>query len=244
MPVMKFYAPYEAGFLPCEVMAYMLYPADEELRNAYLKQKMAEYTLFCSREDGLEFVPIEVLEDLLTSRSIASTDDMKSIAIQGSIAGEMLLTLIKLDASVKEASVEKAITYCQHYLHGAQAPSGKKIAHQKRTLRRAWSGFKPVAHLWAAFQIHVHSPPENLSMPINPNSYLLQLSLANELGKLAQKLSSKNAAKPIFSSNELWTLPSSVELPRCTFRSPGLDEQELEWLRRNHKSSSVSKYDN
>lgn len=242
MPVMKFHEPYEAAFLPCEVMAYMLCPADEELRNAYLKQKMAQYTLFCSREDGLEFVPIEVCEDLVESIAAAKTDEMESIAVHGSIAGEILQTLIKMAASGKEASVNKAITYGSHYFREARDSLGGKISHSESSLWRAWSGFKPVAHLWAAFQIHVHST-ENLSMPINPNSYLQQLSLANELGKLAQKLTSKNAKKPIFSSDELWTLPSSVELPRCTFRSRGLDEQELEWLRRNHKSSSVSKYD-
>lgn len=242
MPVMKFQEPYEAAFLPCEVMAYMLYPADEELRNAYLKLKMAEYTLFCSREDGLEFVPIEVCEDLLASRSIASTDDMKSIAIQGSITGEMLLTLIKLAASGEEPSVYKAITYGSHYFHEARDSLGGEISHSESSLRRAWSGFKPVAHLWAAFQIYVHST-ENLSMPINPNLYLQQLSLANELGKLAQKLSSKHAPRPIFSSSELWTLPSSVELPKCELKPHGLEEQELKWLRRNHNMSSASKKD-
>lgn len=244
MPMMKFHQPYEAAFLPCEVTAYMLHPVDEKRRNAYLAQKNAEYSLHCAREDKRESVPIEVLEFLLENPYTAITGEMESIAIQGSIAGEMLLTLVELAASGKEASVYKAITYGSHYFREARDSLGEEISHSKTSLRRAWSGFKTVAHLWAAFQIHVNSPSENLSMPINPNSYLLQLSLANELGKLAQKLSSKNAAKPIFSSNELWTLPSSVELPKCTFMPPGLDEQELEWLLRNHRSSSVSKYDN
>ncbi len=243
MPVMKFHSPYELAFLPFEVTAYMLYPADEKLRNAYLARKNAEYSLRCAREDKRESVPIEVLEFLLENPYTAITGEMESIAIQGSIAGEMLLILIELAASGKEASVYKAITYGSHYFREARDSSGEEISHSKTSLRRAWSGFKTVAHLWAAFQIHVHSPG-NLSIPINPNSCLQQLSLANELGKLAQKLSSKHAPKPIFSSNELWTLPSSVELPKCTFMPPGLNEQELEWLLRNHRSSSVSKYDN
>jgi hypothetical protein len=242
MPVMKFHAPYEAAFLPFEVTAYMLHPADEKLRNAYLARKMAEYTLRCASEDGLESIPVEVLKDLLESPASAGTDAMESLSIRGSVAGEILLNLIKLTASGEDASVNKAIHLGAQYFQEARNSSGGRIASGERSIRRAWSAYMPVAHFWAALQIHVQSTA-NLATPISPDSYLQQLSLGNELGKLALKLTSKNAREPICTSNELWTLPSSAELPKCAFRCHGLDEREREWLR-SYKAPSVSKYDN
>lgn len=242
MPMMKFHAPYEAAFLPFEVTAYMLHPVDEKLRNAYLARKMAEYTLLCAREDRRESIPVEVLENLLESPASAGTDAMESLTIRGSVAGEILLNLIKLTASGEDASVNKAIHLGTQYFHEAQNSLGGKISPSERSIRRAWSAYMPVAHFWAALQIHVQSAA-NLATPINPDSYLQQLSLGNELGKLALKLTSKNAREPICTSNELWTLPCSVDLPKCAFRCHGLDEQEREWLR-SYKAPSASKYDN
>ncbi|HBP5066444.1 TPA: hypothetical protein L5645_006453 [Pseudomonas aeruginosa] len=241
MPVMKFHSPYEAAFLPIEVTAYMLYPADEKLRNAFLTRKMAEYTVFCASEDGLESIPIEVSKDLLETPATAGADAMESLALRGAVAGEILLNLIKLNASGEDASVNKAIHLGAKYFREAQNSLENKIASGQSSIRRAWSAFMPVAHFWAALQIRVQSSA-NLATPITPDSYLQELSLATELGKLAPKLTSKNARKPVRPPNKLWTLPCSVELPSCTFRCHGLDEQERDCLR-SYKAPSISKYD-
>ena len=238
---MKLHAPYDAAFLPFDIAAYMLYPADENLRNAFLARKMAEYTLRSASEDGLESVPVEVLKDLLESPASAGIDAMESLAIRGSVAGEILMNLIKLSASGEEASVNKAIHLGAHYFQEARNSLGGRIAPGERSIRRAWSAYMPVAHFWTALQIHAQSTA-NIATPISPDSYLQQLSLANELGKLAPKLTSKNAREPICAPNELWTLPCSVELPGCTFKCHGLDEHEREWLR-SYKAPSPSKYD-
>ena len=134
MPVMRFHAPYEAAFLPFEVTAYMLHPADEKLRNAYLARKMAEYTLHCANEDGLESVPVEILKDLLESPAPAGMDAMESIAIRGSVAGEILLNLIKLSASDEDASVNKAIHLGAQYFQEAQNSAEKRIAPSDRSI--------------------------------------------------------------------------------------------------------------
>lgn len=241
MPVMRFHAPYEAAFLPFEVTAYMLHPADEKLRSAYLARKMADYTLLCANEDGLESVPVEILKDLLESPAPAGMDAMESIAIRGSVAGEILLNLIKLSASGEDASVNKAIHLGAQYFQDAQNSAEKRIAPSDRSIRRAWSAYMPAAHLWAALRIHIQST-ENLATPISPDLYLQQLSLATELGKLVPTLTSKNAKEPTLTPNDLWTLPYFVELPGCTFKCRGLDEHEREWLR-CYKAPSVSKYD-
>ena len=207
----------------------------------YFTRKMAEYTLFCASGDGLESVPVEVLKDLLESPATAGADAMESLAIRGAVAGEILLNLIKLNASGEDASVNKAIHLGAQYFQEARNSLGGKISPGERSIRRAWSAFMPVAHFWAALQIHVQSTA-NLATPISSDSYLQQLSLGNELGKLAPKLTSKNAREPICTPNALWTLPCSVELPSCTFRCHGLDEQERDWLR-NYRAPSISKFD-
>ena len=241
MPLMKLHEPYDAAFLPLEVTAYMLHPADETMRKAYHARKTAEYTLLCAREDGLESIPMEVLTNLLESPIYTETDAMESLAIRGSVAGEILLNLIKLSASGEDASINKAIHLGGQYFQEARNSLGGRIAPGERSIRRAWSAYMPVAHFWAALQIHVQSTT-NLATPISPASYMQQLSLGNELGKLAPKLTSRNAKEPICTPNELWTLPYSVELPECTFRCQGLDEHERARLR-SYKAPSVSKYD-
>src|SRR3990167_1652254 len=134
MPLMKFHAPYDAAFLPFEVTAYMLHPADETMRNAYLARKMAEYTLLCAREDGLESIPVEVLKNLLESPTNKETDAMESLAIRGSVAGEILLNLIKLSASGEDASINKAIHLGAQYFQEAQNSAEKRIAPSDRSI--------------------------------------------------------------------------------------------------------------
>lgn len=238
---MKFHATYEAGFLPCEVAAYMLHPTDEELRNTYLSRKMAEYTLFCATEDGLESVPTEVLKDLLESPGSAQANAVEYLSIMGSVAGELLLNLIKLSASDEEASVGKAIHLGAPYFKEAKNSLGARISPSKSSIQRAWSAYKPVAHFWAALRIHIQATA-NPSTTISPDSYLQLLSLAHELGKLAPTLTSTHAGAPIYSPDVLWTIPNFVELPGCTFNCLGLDDQEREHLR-GYKAPSVRKYD-
>lgn len=241
MPVMKFHAPYEAGFLPCEVTAYMLHPADEKLRNAYLTKKMAEYTLFCATEDGLESVPTEVLKGLLESHDSAQANAVEKLSIMGSVAGELLLNLIKLSASDEEASVGKAIHLGAPYFKEAKNSLGGRISPSKSSIQRAWSAYKPVAHFWAALRIQVQATA-NPATPISPDSYLQQLSLANVLGKLAPTLTSTHAGAPIYSQDVLWTLPNFVDLPGCAFNCLGLDDHEREWML-EYTAPSASKYD-
>lgn len=242
MPAMKLQEPFEAALLPFEVSAYMLHPSNEKRRKAYFARKRAEYWVFRASEDGLESVPVNALKDLLENPITAVEDEIESLTIQGSVAGEILLNLIKLSANGEDASVNKAIHLGAQFFQEAKNSLGGEVeASGDRSIRRAWSAYKPVAHFWAALQIHSQStvPP---STPINWDSYLQQLSLGNELGKLAPKLTSKNARRPVLSQNDLWTLPCFVELPGCVFRCDGLDEQEKDWLR-NYKAPSIKKYD-
>lgn len=241
MPVMKFHAPYESAFLPVEVAAYMLHPSDENQRRAYLVRMMAEYTLWCANEDGLETVLVEVLKDLLEIAASTKTDTMESLTLRGSVAGEILLNLIKLNASGEEASVNKAIHLGAQYFQEAQNSLGGSIAPSESSIRRAWSAYMPVAHFWAALRIHVQST-ENVSAPISPDLDLQQLSLATELGKLAPTLTSRNASKLICTPDDLWTLPHLIELPSCIFKCHGLEEDDLERLR-CYTAPSVSRYD-
>jgi len=241
MPVMKFYAPDEAGFLPCEVGAYMLYPTSAKLRNAYLAQNMAGYTLFLADEDELESVPKEVLKALLESLDCIRVDRFEKLSIMGSVAGEILLNLIKLSASGEEASVGRATDLGSPYFQEARNSLGGRIASSDSSIERAWKDYKFVAHFWAALRIHVQATA-NPATPISPDSYLQLLSLANELGKLAPTLTSKHAGAPIYSSDVLWTLPNFIELPGCTFNCHGLDEQEQERLR-TYTAKSASKSD-
>lgn len=205
----------------------------------YLAQKKAEYTLYCADEDGIERVPTKVLRELLEISGSTYTHDMENLCLQGAVAGEILLNLIKLNASDEEASVNKAIRLLDLYFKDAKNFLGSSIASSLSSIRRAWSDYKYVAHFWAALRIHVESA-ENLAAPIGPDSYLQLLSLATALGKLAPTLSSTHAPKRIYKPDSLWVLPHFVQLPNCSFKCHGLDHHERAWIRK-YKAPSVSK---
>ncbi|MNF58839.1 hypothetical protein D3C84_404110 [compost metagenome] len=209
MPAIKFYAPYEAPFLPFNITAYMLFPKDENLRESYMAQKLAEYTLFCADEDQIDSVPIEILKGLLINRNQANPDIRENIVLSGSTAGHILLNLIKLDASGEEASVNKAIYLGAEYFADAENAAGGKIASSdERHIRRAWSSHKSVAHFWAALQVQIQTDTKLTGID-STDLYLRLPSLAKELSKIAITLTNKNAKGPIFKPDELWTQSSS-----------------------------------
>lgn len=242
MPTMNFHSSFEAAFLPFEVAAYMLYPSDEKLRNAFLAQKMADFALHCSIEDELESVPIDILKDLLENPEKSGMDTIEKFVIRGSIAGEILLYLIKLSVSNEDPSVGMAIHLGTHYFSGVKNTSGRRIASSKRTIWRIWSNYKSVAHFWAALQLHFQSTFD-LSNPSDSDSLLQLLSLANELGELARTLESKRSKEAAYAQDELWSLPYFIELSGCEFRCHGLNEQERVWMR-NYTALSPNKNEN
>jgi hypothetical protein len=241
MPEIKSYAPYETFFLPFDITAYMLFPNDNDLRESYLALKLAEYKLFCAEEDEIDSVPIEILEGLLSNRNQYKPHNSESNVLYGSIAGHILLNLLKLDVSGEGASVNKAIYLGAGYFADAENAAGGKIASSnERNIRRAWSSHKSVANLWAALQIQIQTDIL-FTGGSSADSFRRQLSLAKVLSRLAVKLTSKNAKGPIFAPHEIWTIPESIQLPTCRFKCQGLDRSDREMLK-NYKVTSASKY--
>lgn len=246
MPVMKFHAPYEAAFLPFEVTAYMLHPDNETKRNAYLALKMAEYTDFYTTQDGIDSPFLDVIKDLVEKTAPTIQEPMKILCREGTVAGEILLYQIKLSVSHEDPSVGMAKhlaakKLAAQYFSDLKKTDREKISNGNRTLWRRWSTYNSVAHLWAALQIQIQLTPD-LSNLSSWDSYLKQLSLANELGKLKKTLKSNRAKQTDDADDAIWTLPSFVELPGCLFRCHGLDEEEREWML-DYKAPSAKKDD-
>ena len=235
MPIMEFHAPYDSAFLPYEITAYMLFPQDAPKRSAYLARKMAEYTLKQSQEDS-HLIPAEILQDLLENSTVSAPEITEHIVKQACVAAEIFLNLVKLHCSGEDASVNKAMFLGDSFFKHAQNKVMGKISSSESSIRRAWTAYKPAAHLWAAYII-INDTAEHDS-----DSYLQQLSIAKELVKIAPKVSSKNAKEPRFSSDELWTIPDFVELPECSFLCSGLNEAERGRLP-DYEKRSVSKHE-
>lgn len=181
MPVMKFHSPYEAAFLPIEVTAYMLYPADEKLRNAFLTRKMAEYTVFCASEDGLESIPIEVSKDLLETPATAGADAMESLALRGAVAGKILLNLIKLNASGEDASVNKG-----NPPRSQVFPGGPKLARKQDSL---WT------ELYSTSMVSLHARSPFLGSTTNPCPVERQSCHAHHSGFVSAGAEPSNRAR-------------------------------------------------
>lgn len=229
MPVMKLFAPNEPALTPLEVMAYMLFPANETLRKAYMTRHMAAYAIMCAKNEGRDTVSAAILRSLYEIPLELQPEANDQIVKDACVAGKIYLYLAKMNASGITPSLNKATHLADHYIRDAESEVGKKIAPHASSSRRAWYEFMSVAHLWAAYlQLCEAKRPTELAGPRH-------LSLAFQLYEYAPTLKASGHKKPVFTQDTLWTLPGPPPPP--LYAISGLSEEEQESLRSLSKRS-------
>jgi hypothetical protein len=222
MPIMELYAPEEPDFLPLNVMAYMLFPSTESepSRKAYLAREWAKYVVMRADERGQRNVPIEVLRDVLGVDRETVQEASDSLVKRGCVAGELFTYLVRLSCSGIEPSLNKATHMADEYFVHAVNEVGTKISSSHASTRKAWYAFNPASHLWAAF-LHLHANGADL-----PLIGLKLPALAEKFSALAPTITDSDNQTVVFSDQELWTLPSTIELPEVEVRILELGPEE------------------
>ncbi len=226
---MEIYAPEWTEFLPINVFAYMLYPKDEPTRQAFLANKCGEITLRQAQESHAVDVtlPVGLMEIILKNRGATVHEASVKTTLSGSVAGNILLGLIEMQAEGIEPSVNKAIHLAKIFFERAENQAGQKVKiTDTRSYRRHWAAYKPVAHFWAAIQLAadpLHSDHWATAMQDDP---LRILALARDLLHAAEGITNTNSAGPILSREEMWTLPDSIQLPDQQMTCTGLTDTQ------------------
>lgn len=233
MPVMELCAPYEPEFLVLEVMAYMLFPSDDEqhaiLRRSYFWKNRALYERIDAENEGRQAVPVEIFEELENIPSGMIPDPEEAQVKQALAAGEILYYLLKLQANGTKPSFNKAYRLADNFIENALNRTGNPIASSKPSVQRAWTTYKSVSHLWAACTHLVEEGTFSLK----------HVSLAHQFAELTPTIKKSDGKTEVLSKELLWVLPDSILLPSCTLRDTGLDENENEILLK-HPTGSIT----
>lgn len=100
MPEMVLCAPFEPEFLDLELMAYMLFPSDDEqgatLRRSYFWKNRSVYERIEAEDEGRLAVSLEIFEELENIPSGTITDPKEIQVKQAFAAGQILYCLLAL----------------------------------------------------------------------------------------------------------------------------------------------------
>ena len=142
-------------------------------------------------------------------------------AYQGSVAGNMLFFILRAAAHKPEhATVRKAVYWAEKNL-ALQAGSVS-------TIRKAWSYYKPGAHLWAAWEIL--GRPEDCLNTENLQKFISFSEWLREKAEAHYPPPRTNRSKPLVEPNEAWAAPSGMDIRPVCGEFPQLLKKELDWL--------------
>jgi len=132
------------------IMAFMLFPDDEKLRDVFRAQWILCHIYENSKDEEVN-VPKSLLGLLLKElHEIRLMGYINISREKGYVAGRVLLCLDML-ANEDQASLAKAKYIIEKSLKGAKTTDNKVVARSHQSVRNAWKKYLSVAHLWAAY---------------------------------------------------------------------------------------------
>jgi len=153
---------------------------------------------------------------------------------QGVFAGTILTYIWRMDkGNVKDGgSVNKAI-FLIDKIKGEEIRKKSKndnLPYNEKFIRQAWSDFKSVSHLWAAFGIwSSNGAPSELS-PFLPRSFLRFISLAEKFRKFGTTHLPRAKKEYTLAEQETWFPPKNFKIIDFEFEITPLTPKELEVL--------------
>ncbi len=217
------------------VSAYMFFPDDKRHGREYKTALLTESILnkkVCS-ENEFQAVGgiLSCIETLLYSPSYSRImDTVKTNAIGGFAAGDMLLFMFRLNQIGLKPSIKKAVYLMEKsYSKNIEKMKGLKVGKSNISIRKNWKRFRSVSHLWAA-SMAFHIPARNgdpcrVECPTPFNDYLSEAEFFRCFG---EKTISEKVNKPIFKKDELWSVPEDYPIPSC---NPTMEETN-DWLQK------------
>jgi len=210
------------------VWATMLHPSGVKQRDATIAA--GEQELLLLREEP---IPPDIAKPVFNAGSAGIEKASHTPIDHGFIAGEVLIRVLQLAKHAPEqATIRRARFLVERGRGAACNTTGRLVPGGTSTVEAAWSKFKPVSHLWAAFIPHF---VENDGSKFAVNDEFLpdMLSLARWIADLACQHHPPhmgNKSRPILDESQIWAIPDSPDIPDAQYEPPALSEEELGWL--------------
>jgi hypothetical protein len=216
--------------------AVTMYPDKEEKREQLLIAITAKVLVMGAQAQSKPQVEIDTrwLDLLLKSPPVDKiVSDAASYAAHSWIAGEVILFMINAAIHHPELNVTltKAVWALPRLLGGEETWNGGAVSVGQRTVWKAWSRFKSVAHLHAVRQIWLQDRTREIGPDIEGfvnlhNDKILEyLSISEAIRKAAVE-------RRILRHDDTWRPPEGLELPPARIEIPKLPQSAIEELGR------------
>lgn len=221
------------------VRSIMLFPNDEALRNHYLK--MLDLNDQISATADGESITIAV-DDLKSALAGPSWMEVKSLATEavkgGTIVGDLLATIYIMDAfkdrhdAFADPSFGKALHVIEKFAIGERFGDETPLPYSEGTIRKRWTEFESVAHLWAATRLNQDYPfCEPGAWQHSVEACHKMLAAAAGILKFGTNYIPKRTKppKPVVDPVKAWAIPASVGSSRL--ESERLPDKLAEYLK-------------
>lgn len=210
------------------VLATMLYPSDEERRDAHVAAVLQE-SIMTDDPDGSVPGKIAGLTFKFGGRAGIEKVSRRQFA-QGLVAGETLLCAAQLAAFASDhTSLRKAQHIVKEFRVVRKFGARLSIPTSITRLESAWMKFKSVAHLWAAFIPWWVEADD--SEVLQDERVADLLADAKWFAAVGMNHIPKHARRPLLDAREIWKIPDSPDIPNVTLEPPRMSETELSSLR-------------
>lgn len=208
------------------VMAWMLFPNEQDLRRAYIFRKTVINSYIKERIHSDQVnVSVWVLQSMLDGPSRCELINRAEEATrQGTVAGDLLALIYEMHLrDVKEPSFNKAIKNYIKFALGRCYGDGEELKYSKKTLRDYFGNFEPVAHLWAALRLnrepHRYTSSKN-NIFHSPEELHAMLGVAKAVGEFATNFTPKRTKppKPVIDIDTLIKIPDGIPARRLSFK--------------------------
>ena len=206
---------------PTRTLAVMLFPHDESEQERILTEAR-QYTYQYADEP----VPPTIAKHVWEA---GGQVQIKRQGIDGRTAGELLLLIHQLSTY---APTEAGLLKAEHVLIRHYKRKTSNAPSSDGAMRNAWREFKCVSPLWAAYITlpDALERPRRESLGFERETFLNFLSLAQELIDFGKNHVPKLAKATPLLDDDIYTIPSSIALPKGELTLPELSDQTIEDL--------------
>ena len=212
---------------PFRVLAVMFHPDDQEARDKLVEFLSSKVVLEAARCSRVSRKMILAASERI-SWEPAAFERLDASAYGLGVTGELLLMIISAAIySPRNASVKRAIRVWSEDQAQGKTGEGRKVAASPRSINAAWSRFKPVAHLCAAFQLLGNIDEDSPFLPIDSKQLLQFLAISEALRHFAEqhhppsgRAGTQPAQVTTLDPRSTWRPPSDLVLPHVSLRVP------------------------
>ena len=208
------------------VMAWMLFPNDQNMRLVHVAREIVEQSLLSGKaQDSLVTVPAWALKALLCGEGKKATEVAAVEATkQGTVAGDLLALIYEMYVrEMAEPSFGKAIEQYKGFALGLKYGDGDALKYSEQTLRNYFDEFEAVSHLWAAFRLNT-GPYAYTTDPRDifrkSEALTLFLGVAKALGEFATGFIPKRTKPPrtVLDVKKMLQIPDHIQAVRLAFK--------------------------